>query len=253
MRIGVKEAVAQYLVEESFDQLLRDDVLVDPRAFERVDVGDLDSLDQFHREHAPGGELAINFGNDDTGVVGEAAAHQRRIVGLVHEVEFHRDVLERLAHQDAIVEVALQKREPSQDHRHVAQIGADDSVDSRILDFDGASASVVENRAMDLRERGRREWNRIERRVHAFERAAKFALDLSADHRERARRDPVVQARQRRNPFVGEDVGASRDKLASLDEQTFEAKRGAVECLRSAEILAPVEFSLVAVADEAGP
>ena len=44
MRIGVEKAVAQDLVAENLDQLLRDQVLVDPRTLEPVDVGDLDAL-----------------------------------------------------------------------------------------------------------------------------------------------------------------------------------------------------------------
>src|SRR5208283_3547477 len=120
MRVGVEEAVAQDLVAENFDELLRNEMLVDAGALERVDVGDLDALDQFHREHAPRGELAINLGHQHQRIGGEVAAHDGGVVGLVNEVELHRDVLERLAHEYAIVEVALEEREPSQHQRQVA-------------------------------------------------------------------------------------------------------------------------------------
>ena len=106
---------------------------------------------------------------------------------------------------------------------------------------------------MHLRERRRRQRRRIELGVNRRERAAEFALDLFADHRKRTRRHAIVQARQRRDPFVGQHVGASRDKLACLDQQTLEPQRGAVERLRGAEILAPEELGFVAIADEAGP
>ena len=73
MRVGVEEAVAQHLVAENFDELLRDEMLVDAGALERVDVGDLDALDQFHREHAPRGELAIHLGHQHHWIGGEVA------------------------------------------------------------------------------------------------------------------------------------------------------------------------------------
>ena len=228
-------------------------MLVDARALERVDVGHLDALEQFHREHAPRGELAIDLGNDHGGIRSEVAAHRRGVVGLVNEVELHRNVLERLAHQDAIVEIALELRQPIEHRRHVAEIGAHDAVDSGILHLHRASTAVMQARAMHLRERRRRQRYWIELGVNGFERAAEFALDLFADHRKWPRRDAVVQAGKRRDPFVGEHVGASRDELACLDQQTLEAERRAIERLRGAEILASVEFGFVAIADEAGP
>ena len=208
---------------------------------------------QFHREHAPRRELAIDLGHDHGGIRGEVRAHRGGVVGLVNEVQLHRDVLERLAHQDAIVEVALELREPVEDRRHIAEIGAHDAVDTGILHLHRASTAVVKARLMHLRERRRRQRHGIELGVNTLERAAEFALDLFADHRKRTRRDAVMQAGKRRDPFVGEHVGASRDKLACLDEQTFEPERGAIERLRGAEILASVQFGLVAIADEARP
>ena len=228
-------------------------MLVDSGTLERVNVGDLDAFEELHREHAARRELAIDFGDDHVGIRGEVAAHRRGVVGLVDEVQLHRDVLERLAHQDAIVEVALELREPVEHRGHVAEIGADDAVDTRILNLDGASTAVVEARRMHLRERSRRQRRRIELGVDSLERAAKFALDLLADHRKRPRRNAIVQAGERRDPFVGEHVGASRDELACLDEQTFKAERGAVEGLRGAEILAAEQLSFVAIVDKARP
>ena len=45
MRVGVEKTVAQNLVAENLGQLLRYRVLVDSRALERFDVGDLDPLE----------------------------------------------------------------------------------------------------------------------------------------------------------------------------------------------------------------
>ena len=87
----------------------------------------------------------------------------------------------------------------------------------------------------------------------AFERAAELALDRLADHRERPRRHAIVQARERRDPFVGEHVGARRDELRGLDEQPLEADRGAIERVRRAEILPAIKLGLVAIVDEARP
>src|ERR1700733_10099032 len=87
MRVGVEEAVAQDLVAKNLDELLRYEMLVDTGALERLDVGDLDALDQFHREHAPRGELAIYLGHQHHWIAGEVAAHRGRVVGLVNEVE----------------------------------------------------------------------------------------------------------------------------------------------------------------------
>ena len=171
----------------------------------------------------------------------------------MNEVELHRDVLERLAHQHAIVEVALEQSEPSQHQRQVAQVGAHDAVDTRVLHLDGASTAVVKAGRMHLREGSRRNRHRIELGVYRLQWSAEFTLDLFADHRKRTRRDAVVQAREGRDPFVRQHVGARCYELARLDEQAFEAQRGAVQRLRGAKILPSIQLRLVAIVDQPRP
>lgn len=228
-------------------------MFVDARALQPLDVGDLDTLDQLHRQHAPRRELAIDLGHQHGGVSCEVMAHGRRVLRLVNEVQFHRHVLQSLAHQDAIVEVALEHRQPSQHQRHVAEVGAHYPVDSRILHLHRASTPVMQPCTMHLRERRRRQRDRIELGVNVLQRATQFAFDLIANHRKRPRRNPIVQSRQRRHPFVGQHVRASRDKLACLDQQAFQPQRGAVQRLRGAQILPPIKLGLVEIADEACP
>ena len=97
---------------------------------------------------------------------------------------------------------------------------------------------------MDLRQRGGRDRHWSKRVNICAERTSKFPLDLLTDRVERLRRYAILQARQRRDPFVRQNIGARRDKLAGLDQQSFEPNRGAIERPRRAQILTPIALLL---------
>ena len=250
-----KKPSRRIIVAENLDQLLRDHVLVDSGALERCDVGDLNALDQLHRQHAPRRELAIDLGHADDRIAPRSCA---RIVSALSASWMKSSSIgmyfSALARDHAKIEVALEPREPLSTVSHDC---ADrrgrcrrypDTAPSPRIDARRAGAPDAPARATPTRAAP----DRTRRKRASSGRPSSRSI-CCADHRERARRHAVVQARERRDPFVGQNIGASRDKLAGLDQQAFEPNRGAVKRARGAQILAPIELGLVAIADEARP
>ena len=228
-------------------------MLVDPGLREGVEVGHLDSIDQLHREDAPGAQVAVDARNHDVGPLGEVGGDNLAVARLVDEVELHRDVLQDFARDDAKIEIGLDPGEQAQREFEVAQIGINNRLDARILDLYGTSAAIERTRGVDLGERCGGDRHRVELGKSGFERPSQLTLDLSANRFEGARRYAILQAGERRDPFVRQHIGASCDKLARLDQQALEANRGAIKRARSVEVLATIARFLAAVPGQARP
>src|SRR5262249_57146122 len=152
---GVKKAVAKNHVAETIDELLCHHTLVDAGPFESRHVGDLDAVNQLHRQYPASGEIAVDLGDDDVIARCEIALDRASVLAFVLEIELHRDVLHHFACHHLEIEIAFKPRQHLEHEHQVAQIGAHDSLDPGVLNLDGTATPVRQAGRMNLRERAK--------------------------------------------------------------------------------------------------
>ena len=143
MRIGMKKTVTQDHLGENLDELLRDLVLVNCGARQSFDIGDFDALDQFHREHAARCEFVVDFAELRRQ---EREAKLRLMVSQLRASLTKSSSIGMYFRSSRAITRKSKSRSSRASSRRgehqVAQVGADDPLDPRILHLNGAPPAV---------------------------------------------------------------------------------------------------------------
>ena len=167
MHVGVKEAVAEHLIEERFGADLHDDVGIVARRLDGSAVTDWDAVDPLQRQHPLGGSIPVDGGGAIARIVDEVQAQLLGRGGLHAQVHLdphhvgegaHRidrlqpakarlGALDQLGHPVEEVEIALEglfDTGPQHLHRNVAAVGGDGEM--HLGDRGGGDGLVLETR-----------------------------------------------------------------------------------------------------------
>ena len=221
VRIGVKEAVDDDLMQVGPKQLARQPARVEVLAQQRRERGDLLSLDQFHGEHARTGVVGDRRGHDNAPERGEVPRDAHEIARFALVIQFLRQRAAELRHHLDEVEllpgtgVLIEK---SGDVLHRREIQGKSFANIRPLHLDGNTAAVPKFGAMHLPERRRRDRLHVEC-GEAFRQAhSEIVLNDALDLRERKRLDPILETAQGVQIGRRQQIGARREHLTELDE-----------------------------------
>ena len=99
-----------------------------------------------------------------------------------------------------------------------AQVGLNDALNTGATDLDDDFGSIVQLRAVHLRNRCGRQRFDVKARKHLFGLAAQVFAQLRTQDVKRHRGHMAVQALKLGDPFGGENVGATGQQLPQLDE-----------------------------------
>ena len=221
VRVGVDEAVDQDLVEVGVEELGGQGAPVVSLAGERAERADVAAIDQVHRQHERGGVVVDRLGDDDAVVGGEVRAEQAEVGGLEPVVELGHDraaeLLDHAAEPVAAPHLGVTVDELGEllDDLHVLD---DLLAHAGPLDLDGDGAAVAQHCPVHLAERGAGH-----RGVKRLEGLGDAGTDLGGDDLldrfERDRLDIVLKPGQGVEVDGRQQVGASRQELAQLDER----------------------------------
>ena len=151
---------------------------------------DLGAAHELHREYARRAELGIDLGEADVGVRGEVRAEPGVVRGLDPEVGLVVDRVDEVPGvADRIVAPPQRAqcedpREPDQDDR----VALDLAAHAGAQDLDRDLAAILEARAVDLCDRGRRDRGLVELGEQLADRLAEVGLEDRADLAKRERR-----------------------------------------------------------------
>ena len=165
MRVGVEEAVDQQHLDRGADGRVGDRHRVEAGGDDRLAVGRGDAVDELHRDHALRGQVPVDLRNVDAVDPVEVLCEAARVVRLDRVVELEQQRAAELRHHLLDADVARRARAPLHRVRRAAedlQVRLDLVLDPRPLQLDHDVASVLEGRAMHLRERRGRERLRAE-------------------------------------------------------------------------------------------
>jgi len=116
----------------------------------RAGFGRADASDVLHRQHVASRRLFYDRGDDDLRYGGVELSHAPDIRGLVGVVELLEEAITELCPDRLEVEIRDQPEERPQQGFEVLEIGLDDLVELRVLNFDRHLAPIAQPAEMDL-------------------------------------------------------------------------------------------------------
>ncbi len=222
MHVGMEEAVAQRVAQETLDHLAAEVGQVDLRLRQARMVVQRDAVDPLHRQHVVGGAVPIDGRHAEIRIVTGVLRHLGQRGRLQPQVHLHRD---RARHR---IDDLDQPQPPRfgrmalgivRDKEEIGEIAAEARGDIGPEHLDGdrlAHAVMFDLAAMHLCDRGGgdRRPEADKRLCHrAFQRLRDHGLGLGL----RKRRQPVLQAFQIARHRDADDVGPGRQKLSELE------------------------------------
>ena len=168
MRVGVEEAVDEDLLDDRPHERRPELARVEAGIAERLGIGDLDAVDELHRQHAAGRQLLVHDRDVDLLELRHRVGEPSGVIGLVPVVELLEDAGRELADD-------LPDAHPTSDGEallgrlrqllHDAEVCLGLGDDLGPLDLDRDERPVGERGAVDLRGRGGGERLLLDRRV----------------------------------------------------------------------------------------
>jgi hypothetical protein len=218
MHVGVEEAVAQCVTQESLHQRTPERRQVQPARFQCGAIGERRAVDPRERQHAARGALPVDRGHAEVRIALYVVAHLGDRGGLEPQIHLDRDrACECVDDLDHAQPPRLGRMPLGAARREIerVEIGLEAPLDAGPQDLDGHGLPVGLG-AMHLRDGG--SGNRgTERCVNFFQRLAERGGDLRLGLPLRERRHPVLQAFQIARERRADDVGARRQELTELD------------------------------------
>ena len=240
MRVGVEEAVHEDLLAVGLHHDPRDLVRVDARRDQLVRRRDLDAVDVLHREDPLGRVLPHDLGDAHVRAVPQLARDPLRALPLDHEIEFARDVVRHLPDEHAEVPFRLDAGQDADEQADRAQVRLDHPPDSRVLHLHRHIATVVRERTVHLRQRGRGDGLAREAREGLLRRGAQLAAHLRDHLVVGARGHGILQPAEHGHQFRRRDISATAEELARLDQEPLHAHGQPVEPLARRPVLSAV-------------
>ena len=222
MRVGVEEAVAEDHRHPRLGDPVREVAPLVERHRGEVEVGELDSVDPFEREHARAGVRPVDLRDADVLGVGEVAVELLRVAALQVVVELFADRARELVHELARVDEVERPDPLAGETRGLVEehdVGLDLASRTRPLHLDGDTPPVRERGGMHLADRRRRDRHRIELGEQPLERVPELGLDHTANVGEWERAHVVLEGAKLDDDVRRDDVGASGEQLPELHER----------------------------------
>ncbi len=220
MHVGVEEAGADRLGEERQHQPAGERGQVVPRGLERFDVGDLDAVDPFDRHHPPIGAVPVDRGD----AIAFETAHRLGELGgrgcLAAQVELAIGPALEVGDRQPRAQprcLAAERFEMGSGPFVGRDVARQPLADAGTQHLDRDMLALGGDRAVDLRDRGRTDRNRVDLGVDRVDRRFEAARDLGANRFERHRRQVVLQRQQVARRFFADEVGPRGQRLAELD------------------------------------
>ena len=222
MHVGMEEAVAQRVAQETLDHLAPEIGQIDLRLLEACMVVERDAVDPLHRQHVVGGAVPVDGRHAEIRIVARVLRHLGHRGSFQPQIHLHRD---RARHgvddldQPQPARIRRMRFGVVRDKEEIGEVAAETRGDigAQHLDGDGFAQSVVLGlAAMHLRDRGRgHRWPEARKRLRhrAFQRSRDHGLGLAL----RKRRQPVLQAFEVARHRNANHVGPRREKLSELE------------------------------------
>ena len=90
MHVGMEEAVAQRVAQETLDHLAAEIGQIDLRCVEARVIVQRDAVDPFHRQHVVGGAVPVDRGHAKVRIVAGVLRHLRQRGRFQPQIHFHR-------------------------------------------------------------------------------------------------------------------------------------------------------------------
>src|SRR5207342_1066181 len=121
MRIAVKEAVDEQLLDGGLHKALRQHVEIEPRPAYPLDIGDLHSVDEFHGQDPSRGQFRVDSRDTDADDVAHGACQSPGVVGLPVVVQLGDNVAAELVDDAGEPDLASPVRLPLKETGQIAQ------------------------------------------------------------------------------------------------------------------------------------
>ena len=218
VHVGMKEAVAQRMAQETLDHLAPEVGQIDLRLLEPRMIAQRNAVDPFHGQHIVRGAIPVDRGHAKIRIVAGVLRHLRQRGRLQPQVHLHRH---RARHG---IDDLDQPQPPRfrrmgfgvmRDKEEIGEVAAEarGDIGPQHLHRDGGAHAVALGlAAMNLRDRGggdRRTEARKRLRYRAFQRLRDDGFGLGL----RERRQPVLQAFQVARHHDADHVGPGGEKL----------------------------------------
>ena len=216
---------------------------------DEVDVGELDPVDPFERQHPGPRVLPVDLRHADVRVAREMAVEVLRVARLLPVVELLADRARELVHELAGVDEVERADPLAREPRRLveqAEVGLDLPRRARPLHLDRDAAPVRQGRAMHLADRRGRDRRGLEVEEQPLERVAELLLDHALGLLERERPHVVLQPAQLDDDVGRHDVGPRREELPELDERRPELVEHLAQVLAARETTPPCSAGMSA-------
>jgi hypothetical protein len=234
VRVGVKEAVLQHLLDNQARGAQGNLARVVSCGAQGVYIVHLDTLQPLHHQQTLGAVFGVELRDMHFGRVGKVASE---LLGVAHFASVVQLAQQREGEvfgdgfgvvQLAQLRALRQVRQVVQDFQvqfyYLAQV--------RALDFHGDGRPIVQSGSVDLRQRRRADGFGVYLAEHLVQRASEFRLNQRAHGRPRLGGGVVLELAQFVNKRVGQQVGAGAENLSQLDEGRSEFLHRDAQVLR---------------------
>src|SRR5262245_29230069 len=219
MRIAVKEAVDEQLLDGRLHKARRQHVEIESRSANPLDIGDLHTVDELHGQDPGRGQFWVDSGDAHADKVAHCACQSPGVVGLSVVVQLGDNVVAELVDEagepDLVGPVRLPFKETGEIAEY-AQISTDlpgrawpPNLDDDLLTTDAG--------AVHLAERCGSERSCVEPLEQFFRWGAEVLGDDAADIVIWERRHVLLEPCQLALPVLRQHLGLARHQLADLD------------------------------------
>ena len=91
MHVGMEEAVAQRVAQETLDHLAAEILQIDLRRFQPRVIAQRNAVDPFHRQHVVGGAIPVHRRHAEIRIVARILRHLGERGGFQPQIHLHRD------------------------------------------------------------------------------------------------------------------------------------------------------------------
>ncbi|MNZ34692.1 hypothetical protein D3C78_520730 [compost metagenome] len=221
MHVGVEEAVAKHLGEEDLHATLGEQLHVGALVGQGRQVSDLDAVDALHHQHFRPAPVPVHLGHVHHLRAFEVALELAGVGRLAQQVEFVVDGFFVVVDHFHRVQQARIGRNPlgaTGNQEQPGQVLGDDRLETGAHHLDHHLFTALELGRVHLGNRGRGQGLDVEAAKHFADLGPELLLDQGDGFLRVERRYPVLQQHQLVGNVFGQQVAASREQLAELDE-----------------------------------
>ena len=217
----MEEAVHENLLHVRLEEVLGELVAVQINLGERRKARDLLAADVLHRQHARGRVVIDVLRHDDALELAQVVGEGGEVARFEAVVQLAQDVLAELLQERRELVLAARLRVRVEEGGDVAEdveVFRHLLADAGALHLDDHVAAVAHQRAVNLSERGGGHGRRVELGERLRDAHAQLGVDDLLDLGERERLNLVLEARERVNVGLRQEVCARGHELRELDE-----------------------------------